>query len=466
MTPLWRWRELCIALDLPETDGPDVTGISIDSRLTNPGDLFIALTGDPGARFHPGYRSERDGHDFIEAAVANGAVGVLVHDGRARALPQLQVADTLDGLWDLGRAGRTRLRCPVVAVTGSSGKTTAKTFLAAALGAFASDGSLNNHLGVPLSLARTPRDATAAVYEIGTNHPGEIAPLAELAAPDVAVVLNVHPAHREHFRDMRELEEEKLSIYRGLHAKGELVLEESLDVSGLPEGLPLNRFGRDPQARVQLVELIDATAQYQIRGHRIEAHVPGGGAHRALTLGAVLCVLDVLGRDPAGGAALSDDLVPAGRGRRLQAAGIVIIDDSYNANPESMAAALRLLGESASGRRFALLGEMLELGDDGPDFHRALAPLCAGFDGVIGVGPGMRPLVDELASTLPLVAHYPQAGEALQAHLTGLLRAGDTLLVKGSNRVFWTRKYVEQLLATLSASRSRDAAHQGEASAD
>ncbi|MEM8769569.1 MAG: Mur ligase domain-containing protein, partial [Pseudomonadota bacterium] len=142
--PLWRWPELCFALGLPPADGPDVTGISIDSRTLEPGDLFIALTGDPGPRFNSSQRSDRDGHDFVAMALERGASGVLTHDSTQRDAPELKVADTLDGLWALGRAGRDRLTCPVVAVTGSSGKTTSKTFLAAALGAFATTGSLNN----------------------------------------------------------------------------------------------------------------------------------------------------------------------------------------------------------------------------------------------------------------------------------------------------------------------------------
>jgi UDP-N-acetylmuramoyl-tripeptide--D-alanyl-D-alanine ligase len=446
---LWHWSELCAALGLPPAAGPAVSGVTIDSRLARPGDLFVALPGDPGPRFNPSYRSDRDGHDYIEAAVANGAVGVLAHDGRARAIPQLQVRDTLDGLWALGRAARARLNCPVIAVTGSSGKTTAKTFLAAALGAFATEGSLNNHLGVPLSLARTPRDAGAAVYEIGTNHPGEIAPLSELARPHVALVLNVHPAHRENFRDLDELRHEKLSLYRGLGGKGQLILEESLETGPLPEGTRILRFGRGPLARVQLLGLDGTTARYRIGDRLLSAHVPGGGAHRALTLAAVLCVLDVLGIDPARGAALPDELVPAGRGRRHEIAGLTVIDDSYNANPESMAAALRTLAAEPAGRRFALVGEMLELGADGPAYHRNLAPLCADLDGVFCIGEGMRALADALAAAGRPGYWQAQADDALLDRLAAALRAGDMLLVKGSNRVFWVKNYLDRLLQRL-----------------
>ncbi|HEY5646784.1 MAG TPA: UDP-N-acetylmuramoyl-tripeptide--D-alanyl-D-alanine ligase [Pseudomonadales bacterium] len=451
MTPLWRWAELCGALGLPEMDGPDVGGIAFDSRKVAPGDLFVALSGDPGPRFNPSHRSDRDGHDFIDAAVAAGAVGVLAHDGRARQVPQLQVADTLDGLWALGRAARQRLRCPVVAVTGSSGKTTVKGMLAAALDAFATAGSLNNHLGVPVSLARTPRDAGAAVYEIGTNHPGEIAPLSELAAPDVAVVVNVHPAHRENFASMAALTAEKLSIRAGLPADGVLVVEDGVDCSGLSGDIRLRRFGRSEGTAVRLLDCAGGRARYRIGERELEARVPGGGEHRALSLTAVLCVLDTLGRDPASACALPDSLIAPGRGRELVAGGVTVIDDSYNANPESMKAALTALAERSGGRRFALLGEMLELGDESADYHRTLAPLVEPLDGVWCVGAGMGALRDALPRA-KVLGYFDAAEDALTAAVTGHLVTGDTLLVKGSNRVFWARDYVSTLEKSLALS--------------
>ena len=448
--PLWRWEELCAALGLPVVAGPDVSGISIDSRKTRPGDLFIALTGDPGPRFNPSHRSARDGHDFVEAAIANGAVGVLAHDGRPHGVPQLQVADTLDALWALGAAARARLRCPVVAVTGSSGKTTVKGLLAAAIGGFATSGSLNNHLGVPLSLALTPREARAAIFEIGTNHFGEIAPLSKLVQPDVAVVLNVHPAHRENFLSMAQLTEEKLSLAEGLAGKGDLIIEESLEPSGLPDGVRVTRFGRSTRALVQLQELREREATYQLAGRRTVAHVPGGGEHRALSLAAVLCVLEVLGLDPAAALQLPDTLIPAGRGQEHVVAGIVVIDDSYNANPASMKAALVGLQGRREGRRFALLGEMLELGEESAEFHRRLAELTAPLDGVFCVGPGMESLYAALPPGRGL-GYQAAPDDDLLARLADTLKAGDVLLVKGSNRVFWARDFVRRILDTLAA---------------
>lgn len=446
--PLWRWRELCAALDLPASDGPDVTGVAIDSRKVRPGDLFVALTGDPGPRFNPSHRSDRDGHDFIAAAVAAGSVGVLAHDGRDRDVAQLQVADTLDGLWTLGAAARRRLDCPVVAVTGSSGKTTVKGLLAAALDAVATTGSLNNHLGVPLSLALTPRDAGAAVYEIGTNHPGEIAPLSRLVTPDVAVVLNVHPAHRENFASMAALTEEKLSIHAGLGSGGTLVVEDGVDAAALPAALTVRRFGRRDGSHVQLLGLDGADARYRVGDRDISARVPGGGEHRAMSLAAVLCVLDVLGRDLAAACHLSDDLIVAGRGQELAVDGVKLIDDSYNANPESMRAALQTLAARPEPRRFALLGEMLELGEEGPDYHRGLAAFTGGLTGVYCVGAGMRALFDVLPAHMAR-AWFPAVEDALTEQLSSELRPGDVLLVKGSNRVFWAKGYVKTLLTNL-----------------
>lgn len=448
MSTLWRWPELCAALGLEPRDGPDVSGICIDSRKAAPGDLFIALTGDPGPRFNPSQRSDRDGHDFIEAALAAGAVGVVAHDGAQRMAPQLQVSDTLDALWDLGRAARARFAGPVVAVTGSSGKTTTKGFLAAALGAFATSGSLNNHLGVPISLASTPRDASAAVYEIGTNHPGEIAPLAALAEPDVAVVLNVHPAHRENFSSMAALLSEKLSIYKGLRDKGHLVLEDLLDAGTVPAAVPVSRFGRADDARVQFLGLRSGDAQFRVGGRPITAHVPGGGEHRAMSLAAVLCVLDVLGRPLERALALPDSLIAPGRGRPQEVAGITIVDDSYNANPESMKAALAGLAGQPAARRYAVLGEMLELGADGAAHHRSLLEQTAGIDGVFCIGEGMRALHERLPDERAC-GWFAQAGDELLEALGATLGAGDVVLVKGSNRVFWARGFVQRLVESL-----------------
>ena len=209
---LWSYEALHSALGgqaLPATRAP-VSGVAIDSRQVVPGDLFVALKGDPGPRFTVTERSDRDGDDFVEAAVAAGAQAVLSHRSRGSLqADQFILEDTLDGLWRLGAARRAALTGWVIAVTGSSGKTTCKTFLAAALDAFATAGSLNNHLGVPLSLARTPAGPRPGVYELGMNHPGEIAPLSRLVQPHSAGVLNVRDAHAEAFADRFGIRQEQ-----------------------------------------------------------------------------------------------------------------------------------------------------------------------------------------------------------------------------------------------------------------
>ncbi len=445
--PLWRWPELCGAIGLAPADGPDIDGVTIDSRATNPGDLFVALPGDPGPRFNASSRSERDGHDFVPHAASNGATAALVHRSVESDLPLLQARDTLDGLWDIGRARRAALSGDIVAVTGSSGKTTAKAFLAAALDAFTTSGSLNNHLGVPLSLARTPVDTATAVYEIGTNHPGEIAPLSELVRPTVAVVLNVHPAHAEFFADANELRKEKLSIHNGLDKQGHLVVYDSVALSGLPSDLQTITFGAGRDCRVRLLGEGGGRAEFRLDGRALSARVPGGGLHRARLIGAVLGVLSALERDLEPALDLPESLIPAGRGNVTVAGGVTLVDDSYNANPESMKAALEQLGGD-SGRKVAILGEMLELGEEGPSYHAGLATRCERLDRVVAVGDGTKPLFERLQAGQQWL-WCSKADDALLEALVGELRAGDRVLVKGSNRVFWVNGFVTRLCDAL-----------------
>ena len=454
MNPLWSYRELTQALGLPSVDGPAIGGVSIDSRRVAAGDLFVALPGDPGPRFQPSARSNRDGHDFAAHAVRNGAAAVLAHRPGDYGAPALMVEDTLDALWTLGAAARRRLTCPVVAVTGSSGKTTFKAFAAAVLRGFRAAGSLNNHLGVPLSLASAPRAATAAVIEIGTNHPGEILPLARMTAPTVAVVLNVHQAHIEHFGTVEAIRREKLSIANGLAPSGVFVRPASLaaDFRG-----PTVTFGRDA-GDVRLERLAPAaagdppsvggTAVLATPCARIEAPVPGGGIHRATAVCAAAAMLVALDLPLTWLRRLTAVELPRGRGNRANVAGVVIIDESYNANPSSMAATLRAFGAEAGGRRVAVLGDMLELGDGAPAFHAELAPLCADFDAVFCVGSQMRGLYDLLPPRLR-AGHADAADANFLDRCVATLRPGDRVLVKASNGVFWSGGFVDRLKAAL-----------------
>lgn len=453
---LWRWTEACKALGLPPVVGPDIQGISIDTRTLQAGDLFVALSGDPGPRFHTASRSDRDGHDFIAAAVKGGAAGALTHRPTGTRLPELRVADTLDGLWQLGRASRQRLTCPVFAVTGSSGKTTVRSFLAAALGIPQAAGSLNNFWGVPLSLARTPPTATAAVYEIGTNHPGEIEPLARLVNPTIALVLNVRSTHLEFFSSFAALQREKFSIYRGLTANGVAVAPDDAPAAMLAGDYRLVRFGRAADADVTLLEYrdVERRARYRVGGVEHWARVPGGGEHRAISLAAVLACLHGAGRSVANALELPDDIVPVGRGTRREVAGVELVDDSYNANPASMSAALDGLAGESGRRCVAILGEMLELGDESPQLHRELAAHCGDIALIACVGPGMRPLWDALPSAQRW-RYQERVDDDLIGAVVAEVEAGDVVLVKGSNRVFWQHRFVERLANALRSRETR-----------
>lgn len=441
--PLWRWPELCDALSLPRCDGPDVAGICIDSRRIQPGDLFVALRGDPGPRFNASSRSERDGHDFAAQALERGAAGALVHQDLALNAPLLQVEDTLDGLWDLARHRRQALSGEVIAVTGSSGKTTAKGLLGAAFNAFTTPGSLNNHLGVPLSLASTPAGVASAVFEIGTNHPGEIEMLSRLVRPSLALVLNVHPAHIEFFADLDAIRKEKLSIYKGLQRNGLLIVEESIVREELPAELSVLTFGEGEGAHCRLLRCAGDAASYRLAEREVHARVPGGGRHRALSLGAVLCALAALGRDVGDACSLPDSLIPGGRGNERQCAGLTLIDDSYNANPASMKAALAGL-RKRDGRTVAVLGEMLELGADSAALHAELAAACAHIDRIVAVGEGIKPLWRKLPARQRWLWRETADDELLRL-LAADLKSGDLVLIKGSNRVFWSNQFAARL---------------------
>ena len=443
MEPLWRWPELCDALSLPRCDGPNATGVGIDSRRIRAGELFVALRGDPGPRFNASSRSERDGHDFAAQALERGAVGALVHQDLALNAPLLRVEDTLDGLWALARHRRQALSGEVIAVTGSSGKTTAKSLLGAAFNAFTTPGSLNNHLGVPLSLASTPADAASAVFEIGTNHPGEIEVLSRLVRPTLALVLNVHPAHIEFFADLNAIRQEKLSIYKGLQENGLLIVEESIVREELPAELRVLTFGEGEGAYCRLLHCAGNAATYRLAGREIHARVPGGGHHRALSLGAVLCALAVLGRDVQDACNLPDSLIPGGRGNERQCADLTLIDDSYNANPASMKAALAGLRKH-SGRTVAVLGEMLELGADSAALHEGLAPACAHIDRIVAIGDGIKPLWRKLPTQRRWLWRE-KADDELLLRLAADLKGGDVVLIKGSNRVFWSSQFAVRL---------------------
>jgi len=449
---VWTWRDACRAVGASVVDGPDLYGVSIDTRTLEPGDLFVALLGDPGPRFNTDSRSDRDGHDYVGDAQRRGAAGALTHRAIDCDLPQMRVGDTLDGLWALGRGARRRFVRTTFAVTGSSGKTTVRSFLAAALGCRQTPGSLNNFWGVPLSLARTPANAPAMVIEIGTNHPGEIEPLARLAEPTVALVLNVRPAHLQYFESIDGLRREKLSIFQGIVRGGVAVRPDDLPLEPLPSGVRTMTFGQSNGADVSLREYASDTriGTYRVGGRIVRARVPGGGVHRALSLAAVIACLHAAQTPIELALELPDSIVPTGRGSRESIGGVELIDDSYNANPTSMGAALGGLASEPARRTYAILGEMLELGDDGPTYHRGLAAQCEHIDRVACVGAGIEPLWDALAAKQRWF-RAERAADVAVDDIARELKPGDVVLIKGSNRVFWKYDFARRLKDALAS---------------
>lgn len=444
---LWSATELQNAFNQGDISA-GVNGISIDSRTTVPGDLFVALSGNPGSRFGGGDEKARDGHDFVAMAVKAGASVVMVHRDVNCAVPAIRVENTLDGLWQLGSDARKRTSAKVAGITGSSGKTTLRYWLQQVLspmaGCHSSEGSLNNHWGVPLSLARMPAGSDVGVFEIGTNHPGEIAPLSRLVEPNVALVLNVLPAHIGNFSGMPELTTEKLSISHGLRNDGTLVVPFAL--AGLTNHPKMITFGKggDVYAKGSPSET-GTVVNIDIGGTDIECEVPFTGAERVESVAALFAVLTALGFDPARAVRHISGLgLPKGRGNLFQVGGITVIDDSYNANPVSMKMSLEHLGSMKTHkRRFALLGEMLELGPASEAAHQEMGRHLAGIDEVYTFGPGFS------ASSFLRSGHCQSADEFDLENFVARLEPGDSVLVKGSNKVFWKDGFVEQLAGTI-----------------
>ena len=443
--PLWTWSELSKIGHVSEVAGPDISGVSIDSRQIEAGDLFIALAGDPGPRFSTGIDNPRDGHEFIDMALAAGASAVMLSRAtNATAYPSVRVTNTLDGLWALGALARQRCAGRIVAITGSAGKTTARSWLmqclADQLDVHGSIGSLNNHWGVPLSLSRMPQDSDVGVFEIGTNHSGEISPLSRLVQPHISILLNVLPAHIGNFESFDSLEKEKRSIADGLVDAGCLILPESLATGHTRE----LTFGIGSSADVCAeYEVTDAGWQIEVNvaGELIQYSLAAGGEHRLQTSLAVIAAAKQLGADISRVALKMSSLSsPAGRGDETVINGVTVIDDSYNANPVSMQYALDAL-KVKPGRRIAILGEMMELGDMAADYHRGISECFSEFDRVLTVGPGF--------AANPGDEHYSSCNEIDVPALAQEFRAGDTILVKGSNKVFWANGFVKALSLSL-----------------
>jgi UDP-N-acetylmuramoyl-tripeptide--D-alanyl-D-alanine ligase len=451
---LWTSADAIAATGGRSTAVWQATGVSIDTRTLQPGDLFVAL------------KDLRDGHDFVAQALEKGAAAALVSripDGVAKDAPLLVVPDVLRALADLGRAARARTAARVVGVTGSVGKTSTKEMLRAILSGqgktHAAEASYNNHWGVPLTLARMPADARFAVIEIGMNHPGEIAPLAQMAQLDVGLVTIVAPAHLEAFDSIEGIAHEKASIFDGVKPGGTAIYNTDIATAAilkdraLANGLKAVSFGEAPTADWRLLEVRlhdDTTVARATRADEpLLFKVSSPGRHFVPNALAALAVAEALGADPM--IAIHDLgrwAPPKGRGQRerivldrVEETYFDLIDDAFNANPASLAAALDVLiaarptdgiGRVGGGRRIAVLGDMLELGPTEAELHAAIArhPGLDAVQVIHCVGPRMR----ALHAVLPRRQRgdWVETAAELAPRARTLVDAGDILLVKGS----------------------------------
>ena len=449
-TPLWTSDAMAKAMRasvqglLPEA----ISGLSIDSRSIAPGEAYFAIKGDV-----------HDGHAFVGAALKAGAALAVVaaaqRDQFAKDAPLLVVDDVLAALVDLARASRTRLGAQVVAVTGSVGKTSTKEALRQVFGAqgatHASVASFNNHWGVPLSLARCPADVRFAIFEIGMNHAGEIDHLVRMVRPHVAIITTVEPVHLEFFSGLEAIADAKAEIFEGVEPGGAVVLNrdnsqfDRLQRRAGQLGIArIVSFGSDGKSDARLLDLslhpACSAVHASILGHDVTYKLGMPGRHMAMNSLGVLAAASLAGADLALAALSLSQIEPAaGRGVRrvLEVASgeATLIDESYNANPASMTAALNVLGQARigpKGRRIAILGDMLELGPTSPELHRGLADAVKAnhIDLVYCCGPLMRNLWDALSTGKQ--GGYADSAAGLEAQAVTAIRAGDAIMVKGS----------------------------------
>jgi UDP-N-acetylmuramoyl-tripeptide--D-alanyl-D-alanine ligase len=449
MTALWTIDAMAAAMRAERAGAlpADVNGISIDSRTSGKGDAFFAIKGE-----------NRDGHDFVDSALKGGAgLAVVARDQRDRfaGAPLLVVPDVLEALRNLARAARARTEARVIAVTGSVGKTGTKEALRLALSTdgetHASVASYNNHWGVPLSLARCPASTKYAVLEIGMNHAGEITPLTKLARPHVAVITGIEPVHLEYFGSLEKIADAKAEIFAGVEPGGAAVLNrDNAQFSRLAAAAKAARiervvsFGEHKDADALLLRLSlqadCSTVEARILGQTVTYKLGAPGRHLVLNSLAVLTAVSLVGADLALAALALNNLRPAsGRGTRtvltVPGGNALLIDESYNANPASMQAAIALLGQvpvGQRGRRIAVLGDMLELGPTAAELHRALAKAieAANVDLVFCSGPLMRTLWEALPSRAR--GGYSETAAGLEPMVVSAIRAGDAVMVKGS----------------------------------
>ena len=452
MHPLWSTSELSavLAVDAEGGSGEPVTGVSIDTRSLQPGDLFVALS------------DQRDGHDFVAAAFKAGASAALVRESYSRQSEDgalFRVPDTLAALEALGVAARERLasNARIVGVTGSVGKTGTKEMLRACLSRLgpthASEKSYNNHWGVPLTLARMPRETQFGVFEIGMNHAGEIRPLTKMVRPHAAIITTVEAVHLEHFPSVEAIADAKAEIFEGLVSGGAAIIKfdnphaSRLSATASSLGAKPVTFGLSAAADVQGLNLTASDGGSDmtvvVGGGSFPVHLAMPGRHIAENALAVAAALYAIGADvPKGLEALASLAPPTGRGLRsvlrIGAGEALLIDESYNANPASMRAALAALAavpRSKYSRRIAVLGDMLELGGEAPALHAGLKSAVdeADVDLVFACGPHMKGLYDALPAVKK--GGYALTSQSIGTAIAENLRAGDVVMVKASNGI-------------------------------
>jgi len=444
VTPLWTARAIAAATGGTASGDFTVQGVAFDSREVTGRDLFIAMKGEA-----------TDGHRFVDKAIAAGASGIVCET--AIDFPHIRVADSAAALNALGAASRARSHGRIVGVTGSAGKTGTKEALFAALDRFRpgkahrSVKSYNNHVGVPLSLARMPSTADFGVFEMGMNHAGELAALTRMVRPHVAIVTTIAPAHMEFFGSEEAIADAKGEIFEGLEPGGTAIVPfdsphyARLRAKAERHAAHVVSFGLGEGADVRAVDWLNdgkggSLVTAQVQDALLCFTISQGGRHWVSNALAVLAAVKAVGGDlPAAGLAFAEMAGLAGRGARhrvpVEGGDILVIDESYNANPASMAATIGQLGDESGARKIAILGSMKELGPDGEAYHADLAaPLvAAGVQFALLVGEEMVPLAKALEGRIDF-EHVP-AHPAATARLKDLIRPGDVVLVKGSNSV-------------------------------
>ncbi|MFO1241695.1 MAG: UDP-N-acetylmuramoyl-tripeptide--D-alanyl-D-alanine ligase [Rickettsiales bacterium] len=443
--------------------------IVIDSRKIEPGDLFVAIKGE-----------RHDGHAFLETSLKQGAVAAVVSTNSGANIPQVNVADTMRALETLGIAARKRTRAKVVGVTGSVGKTSCKEALRLALGAvgsvYATEGNLNNHIGVPLTLANLPPFVDYAVIEMGMNHAGEITPLSKMSAPDAAIITTVEAVHLEFFDSVDSIADAKSEISAGLDKMGTLILprdnphfERMRNTAKTKYGITkIVTFGEHPEADYRLSDYqpedTGSMLEAILHGTPVRFRIGAVGRHWGVLMMGVLAAVEALGADlPQAMLALENFKEQKGRGAAeifsFRSGNVLLVDDSYNASPASMKAAFARMKEIGKARRkVAVLGDMLELGDSSAQLHQGLKRDLAenAIDLVFAAGSYMKNLYDALPENMR--GAYAEKADMILKPLMAALEPGDIVLVKGSHGsgMYKLAEAMQEALRASAATREHD----------